>query len=33
MVKVLLTGSDSRFGKIFRKIKVKINLFFETKKS
>ena len=32
MVKVLLTGSDSRFGKIFRKIKSKNKLIFRNKK-
>ena len=32
MVKVLLTGSDSRFGKIFRKIKSKNKFIFRNKK-
>ena len=32
MVKILLTGSDSRFGKIFRKIKSKNKFIFRNKK-
>ena len=33
MVKILLTGSDGRLERFLEILKVKINLFFETKKS
>ena len=32
MVKILVTGSDSRFGKIFKKLKLNTNLFLEIKR-
>ena len=32
MVKILVTGSDGRFGKILRKIKTRYKFFFKDKK-